>query len=213
MTRPVIILGSGGHGRVVLDMLRVLGHEIIAFTDGNPSLWNRSVDGVPVIGGDREILGKEASEVMLVIGLGGTGDNAPRRRLFEDFSQRGYGFAALAHPASVVSGTASIGEGSVIMAGAVIQAGCTVGRNVIVNTGAVVDHDSILEDHAHVAPGAVLSGGVLVGCGAHIGTGAVVIQNIRVGEGALVAAGAVVVGNVPPRGVVMGVPARERTSG
>lgn len=211
MTRPVIILGSGGHGRVVLDMLRILGQEVIAFTDSDPSLWGRPVDGVPVIGGDQEVLKHGICEFMLVIGLGGTGDNTPRRRLFEDFSQRGYGFATLVHPASTVSGTAAIKEGSVIMPGTVIQAGCRIGRNVIVNTGAVVDHDSILEDHAHIAPGAVLSGGVSVGCGAHVGTGAVVIQNIRVGEGALVAAGAVVVENVPPRTVVMGVPARERT--
>ena len=211
MKRPVIILGAGGHGRVVLDLVRSLGYDVAGFTDPGYTMPGQTIEGVPVIGGDDEILKQNRDSIYLALGLGGTGDNTLRKRLFEKFSGLEYGFPCFAHPSAFVAGTAVFGDGSVVMAKAAVQAGCRVGRNVIINTGAVIDHDCALGDHSHIAPGAVLSGNVSVGTGAHIGTGAVVIQNIRVGEGALVAAGAVVVRDVLPRATVMGVPARERT--
>lgn len=210
MNIPVIILGAGGHGRVVLDLLKSLGHEAAGFIDRNQVLWGQVIDGVPVIGGDDEILKKPPGEIRLAMGLGGVGDNRPRMSLYEMFCARGYFFPCFFHPSSIVSGTASTGGASMVMAGAVIQAGCILGKNVIINTGALVDHDCRIGDHVHVAPGAVLSGGVTVGSGAHIGTGAVVIQNIHIGEDSVVAAGAVIVRDVSRGSVVMGVPGRER---
>lgn len=190
-------------------MLRVLGHEVIGFTDPDQALWGQVVDGIPVIGGDHEILKKDCSEIFLAIGLGGTGDNKPRKRLFEEFFFKGYSFPVLIHPSSFVSGNVVLGSGSLVMAGALLQTGCRVGKNVIINTGALADHDCVIGDHAHLAPGTVLSGNVFVACMAHIGTGAVIIQNIRVGEGALVAAGSVAIRDVKEGSRVSGVPAKE----
>ena len=209
MNCPVYILGAGGHGRVVLELIRSLGYDVAGFTDPDRELWGKEIQGVPVIGGDDEILKKPTKGVALTMGMGGVGDNGPRMKLYQSLSSRGFIFPCFSHPAAMVSESARLGNGTVVMAGVVVQAGCLLGENVIINTGALVDHDCHIEDHAHIAPGAVLSGNVSVGSGAHVGTGAVVIQGIRIGERALVAAGAVVVKDVKKRGRVSGVPAKE----
>lgn len=210
MNFPVYILGAGGHGRVVLELIRSLGYDVVGFTDPDRELWGKEIQGIPVIGGDDEIFKKPTKGVALAMGMGGVGDNSPRMKLYQSLSSRGFVFPCFSHPSAMVSESARLGNGTVVMAGAVVQAGCLLGENVIINTGALVDHDCRIEDHAHIAPGAVLSGGVSIGCGAHIGAGAVVIQGIRIGERALVAAGAVVVKDVKQGSMVMGVPAMER---
>ena len=211
MNSPVYILGAGGHGRVVLELIRCLRYEVAGFTDPDRELWGKEIQGIPVIGGDDEIIKKSTEGLALAMGLGGVGDNGPRMKLYQSLSSMGFIFPCFFHSSAMVSESAGLGNGTVVMAGAVVQAGCLLGENVIINTGALVDHDCRIEDHAHIAPGAVLSGGVSIGCGAHIGTGAVVIQNIKIGEGALVAAGAVVVKDVAAGEKVMGIPAKARS--
>ena len=84
------------------------------------------------------------------------------------------------HPKSIVSNYAKIGEGSVVMAGAIINSDSVIGKHCIINTGAVIEHDCILEDFVHVSPNASLAGSVLVGEGTHIGIGAIVIQDVKI---------------------------------
>lgn len=210
MKRPVIILGAGGHGRVILDLLRKLNYDVRGFSDPDQTLWGKTIDGVPVIGGDDKILNLDTHEIHLALGVGGTGDNSFRKKLFTFFSERHYTFPPFVHPSANVASNVILGKGSIAMAGSVIQTGCRIGDNVIINTGSLVDHDCIIEDHVHVAPGAVISGNVSIGVGAHVGTGSTVIQNIRIGDRALVAAGAVVVRNIEPGEKVMGVPAKRK---
>ena len=210
MERSVIILGAGGHGRTILDLLRNLGYKVAGFSDPDQSLWGTIINGIPVIGSDDEVLKFSIKEIFLALGVGGTRDNSPRKRLFEHFFRKQYTFPVFVHPSSIISTNSVLGSGSIVMAGSVIQTGCKIGNNVIVNTGAIVDHDCLIEDHVHIAPGAVLSGNVSIGVGAHVGTGATIIQNIKVGAWAVVGAGAVVVNDVEPNSIVMGVPAKTR---
>jgi UDP-perosamine 4-acetyltransferase len=206
----VIILGAGGHGRVILDLLQKLNYEVRGFSDPDQTLWGKTIDGVPVIGGDDEILNLDTDVIHLALGVGGTGNNSFRKKLFTFFSERHYTFPSIVHPSAIIASNVILGKGSIAMAGSVIQTGCRIGDNVIINTGALVDHNCIIGDHVHIAPGAVISGNVSVGVGAHVGTGSTVIQNIRIGDRALVAAGAVVVRDIEPGEKVMGVPAKRK---
>lgn len=205
-----LILGGGGHARVLIDSLRA-GEAAVpcAVLDADSSLWGRDVLGVPIRGGD-DLLPRLMHEGVrhFVVGVGGVGDNAPRRRLFEQGVACGLTPLTVYHPSAICSRWARVGAGSVLYPAAVVNAGAVVGCNVIINTGAIVEHDCVIGDHAHLATGARLASTVHVGLGAHIGAGAIVRQCIAIGEGAVVGAGAVVIRDVAPGAVVVGVPAR-----
>ncbi len=205
-----VILGGGGHARVVIDALRESGAAVpAAVLDAQPSLRGTTVLEVPVMGDDELLPTLPRQGIThFVVGLGAVGDNRPRERLFLLGLQHGLIPLTVRHPAAVCSSRATIGAGSVLCAASVVSAGAAIGRNVIVNTGAIVEHDCRIGDHAHLATGAALSGTVTVGMSAHIGAGATVRQGLTIGEAALVGAGAVVITDVPSGAVVAGVPAR-----
>lgn len=206
----VIGLGAGGHARVVLETLAAVGaYEIVGFLDPREELAGTSVHGVPVLGDDG-LLGRQYDDGVThaFIGLGGSGQTAPRRRLYELARTHGYEIVPAVHPHAVVSPWAQVGAGPTILAAAVVNADAVLGEDVIVNTGAIVEHDCRIGDHVHLASGSRLASGVTVGDGAHVGLGASVIQGLRVGAGSIVGAGAVVVRDVDAGVVVAGVPAR-----
>ena len=117
------------------------------------------------------------------------GDNSFRRK--EALKIDGI-FARLFHPSSIISISAEIGVGTVVMAGAIIQAKASIGRHCIVNSGAQVDHGCQIADYVHIAPGAVLCGDVTVGEGAFIGAGAIIAQGVRIDPWSFIKAGSVV---------------------
>lgn len=209
MNYPVIILGAGGHARVLIDALRLQSVELLGMTDADIEKKDQLLLGVRVLGGDEEVNKYPVGTIRLVNGLGSVGYNSHRRYLFECFKKAGNHFVNVIHPSAVLAFDVVLAEGVQIMAGSVVQVGSYIGINTIVNTRAVVDHDCHIGDHAHIAPGVILSGGVIIGDGAHLGTGATVIQGIRIGANSLIAAGAVVIRDVPDGATVMGVPAVE----
>ena len=209
--RPLcVILGGGGHAAVIIETLILEGGAVPwVVLDSNQALWGQQLCGLPIRGGDEKLSDLKAEGVDgFVVGLGGTGDNEPRRRLFLNAQGVGLRPMTVRHPSAICSTSAHVGEGTVLLAGSVVGARTTVGRNVIINSGAIVEHDGHIGDHVHIASGAVLASTVTVEEGAHIGAGAVVRQSIRVGAGAIVGAGAVVVRDVRPGQTVVGVPAQ-----
>lgn len=205
-----LILGGGGHTSVLIDSLRASGAAgPLGILDQNRALWGRELLGVPILGGD-DLLPRLVREgaTHFVTGLGGVGDNQPRRRLFELGVACGLVPLTVVHPSAICSPWAKIGDGSVLYPAAVVNAGAVLGHNVIVNTGAIVEHDCVIGDHVHLATGAKLASAVTVGMGAHVGAGSTVREGLSIGEGAVVGAGAVVVKPVEPWTVVVGVPAR-----
>lgn len=205
---PVVILGAGGHARVLLAALASTGVVVRGCVAPVAPTGSWPVERVPYLGDDPVVWEIDPNEVLLVNGIGSTGDLGPRRRVFEAARKRGFRFINIVHKMTYVCTEARLDEGAQIMAGAVVQTGVTVGTNSIVNSGAVVDHDCSIGAHCHVASGACLSGGVRLGDQVHVGTGASIIQNVSVGDGAVVGAGAVVIRDVPAGAVVVGVPAR-----
>lgn len=209
MTFEIIVLGGGGHAKVLIDALHRQGHQVLGITDLNVRDNSPSVLGVPILGGDDIVLQYPRDRIELVNALGSVSSVSKRQQLFEKFKRSGYHFLSVIHPGAIVAADAQLSEGVQIMAGAVIQAGASIGENTIVNTRAVVEHDCKIAAHVHLAPGVVLSGSVKIGQGSHIGTGATVIQEIQIGMNSLVGAGAVVVRDIPPDTKVLGIPARE----
>ncbi len=205
MELPVIVIGGGGHAKVLVSALLLRERRVLGFVDLNLNL--PPLLGAPHLGNDSAVLGHPPDGVQLVNGVGCVSCTRDRQTVYDWFVHKRYCFATVVHLSAVVAPEVQIDGGVQVLAGAVVQAGCRLGANVIVNTGARVDHDCIIDSHAHVAPGVTICGGVYVGAGAHIGAGATVIQGIRIGAGSVVGAGALVIRDVPQEAKVVGVPA------
>ena len=207
ITVPVIVLGTGGHARVVVDALLATSAVVLGATTMDPNP-DRGALGVPVLGGDEVLARYSPDEIRLANGIGSTESMKARREIFERFKREGYSFARVIHPSAVIARNVTLGEGAQVLAGVVVQTGAVVGANAILNTRASVDHDCRIGDHVHIAPGVTLSGNVSVGDSTHIGCGATVIQGVQIGEAVVVGAGSVVIRNVLDAIMVAGVPAR-----
>lgn len=203
---PLIVIGAGGHARVLLSTLLQLGKHVVGFTELEAS--EKALLGIPCIGSDDAILTYDPQSVLLVNGIGSVRSVSNRLKIYDFFVSRNYRFASVIHSSACIVSDAQIDAGVQIMAGAIVQTGCVAHENSIINTGAQLDHDCIIDAHAHVGPGAVLSGSVHVGTRAHVGAGATVIQGVHIGPEAIVGAGAVVLSDVPASCTVVGVPAR-----
>lgn len=202
---PVIVIGGGGHAKVLVSTLLLCQRRVLGFVD--PNLALPPLLGISNLGNDSAVFNHPPDKVELVNGVGSVGCSRNRQDVYDRFVERQYRFATVIHPSAVVAPEVEIQNGVQIFAGAVVQAGSRLGVNVIINTGARVDHDCIIESHAHVAPGATLCGAVHVGSGAHIGAGATVIQGVRIGAGSVVGAGTLVIRDVAQGVTVVGVPA------
>ncbi len=210
MSQPqtVIVIGAGGHARVLLDALARCGIAVAGLTDADAAKHGKLLAGIRVLGPDSILEQHPPGATMLVNAMGSTETMNLRQTVYERLKAAGYRFLSVIHPSAVVAPDAVLDEGVQVMAGAIVQPGAKIGANSIVNTGAQVDHDCLIGAHVHLSPGVTLSGAVIVGDATHVGTAATVVQGLRLGRGCLVAAGAVVTENVVDGARVAGVPAR-----
>ena len=204
MTDSLLILGAGGHGKVVADAaLRQGRWERVAFLDDACPAIDTAV-GLAVLGktGMAERLLPDYADAAVAIG-----NSSLRLEWLERLEDLGFHLPVIQHPDATVSPHARVQEGSVIFAQAVVNPDARLGRGCIVNTAASVDHDCILGAGVHVAPGAHIAGGVQIGQGAWIGIGACVREYVVIGRHVMVGAGAAVISDVPDHNTVAGVPA------
>ena len=208
-TKGIIIIGGGGHARVLTEILLKQGKYIIGYTEKN-SEHDMGLSDINCIGNDESIFKYHHDKVFLVNGIGSVNYESLKNRenVFKKFSALGYKFPEIISNHALVSEFVNLRDGVQIMANATIQSCVLIGENSIINTGAIVEHDCKIGNNVHIASGAVLCGGVSVGNCSHIGAGATIIQSISIGENVLVAAGAVVVKNVSSNSTVRGVPAK-----
>lgn len=207
MDKPrILVLGAGGHGKSVLDLLLAHGGwQVAGVVDAAPR--HATLLGLPVLGDESLLPGLAGG------GIGqahpAIGHNAQRLAAASRLADAGFSLPALIHPAALLGHGAEVAPGAAIFARAVIGPEARIGRLALVNTGAIVEHDCEVGEGAHIAPGAVLAGGVHVGRGALVGAGAVIRPGIRIGAGAVIGAGAAVLADVGDAATVGGVPARE----
>ncbi|HUP80238.1 MAG TPA: acetyltransferase [Pirellula sp.] len=211
MTLPIVVIGFGGHGRVVAAALIASGRKLIAVTDLHPGAVTHAPKYVDVITDEILLSRYGPGEVLLALGIGSirpTLEDGLTRQAVKSFLDLGYRFTGLQHPAAWVASDAIVSPTAQIHAGAIVQAGATIGDFSILNTKSSIDHDCLIGSFCHIGPGATLSGNVSVGDGSHLGTGCNVIQGIRIGKLSFVAAGATVVRDVPDHDSVKGLPAK-----
>ncbi len=205
--KEILIIGAGGHGRVVLDIIRASKeYKPIGFIDNNTHLHGKCIDGLEVLG-DFSVIDKTSDNKPVAGAIVAIGDAGIRRKFSEMVAISGLKLLNAIHPSANIATNVTIGHNVVIAAGALVCAHCQIGNSVILNTGCIVDHESIVANSAHICPGAKLAGRVIVESGAFVGIGATIVQNIRIGTDAVVGAGAVVINDVPPAVTVVGVPA------
>lgn len=203
--RPLVLLGAGGHARVLAALASVAGYPVLGVCD--PALAAAAVsrwEGLDVLGDDSALDRLPPGRVTLMLGVGQLAASTLRELLFASWRARGYDFPTLVHPAAWVAPGVMLGDGVQVMAGAVIQPGCTIDENSIVNTRAGIDHDCRIGRDVHVAPGATLCGSVTVDAGAFIGAGATVIQGVYIGRRAVVGAGVTLVRNLTSSTTILG---------
>ena len=202
--KALAIVGAGRHARVVAECAELLGASRIGLFHADHVPGDRP-DPWVLEGHEDTLIARRGDFDAFVAAIG---DNARRLAAHTPLMAAGLKAATLVHPRATVSRYATIGNGSIVLAGACVVIGARLGEAVIVNTAASVDHDCVLEDGVHVSPGAHLAGNVRVGERSWIGIGAVVRQGISIGRDAVIGAGAVVVADVPDGVTVVGNPAR-----
>lgn len=204
--KPLILLGAGGHSKVVRDCVQAQGkYTIMAVLDDRYSSFWREAG---IVHGPLRMLESLGDRdcVSFFIAIG---SNEARKRILGDYGLEEARFARIIHPEAIVSPSARIGRGTAVMPRAVINADAEIGRHSIINTAAVVEHDCRIGNFAHIAPHATLTGAVRVGDGAQVGAGASVIPGIKIGSGAVVGAGSAVIRDIPAGITAAGNPAKE----
>ncbi|MEY4989594.1 MAG: hypothetical protein RI933_1227 [Actinomycetota bacterium] len=208
----LVMLGSGGHARVLQSILSEVGfdlHGYVAPRDVDSILGLRT-DGsdVPWLGYDANLMEFSTEEFLLVNGLGSTSSLRGRASVFAKFKAAGFNFLQVEAPSAFVADSASMLEGVQVLNGAIIGPDVFIDDNTIVNTGAIIEHGSNIEKSVHVSVGARICGDVSIGANTHIGAGATVIQGISIGENCIIGAGAVVIRDIPDNHIAIGVPAQ-----
>lgn len=202
----ILIIGQGGHSKVIRDIiLSNEEHQIVGYLDDkyeDVTIRNNTYFG-PIVSA-RQMIGY-FHEVKFVIGVG---NNRVRKLIVEKLNLPSEYYVTLMHKSSVVSSSAKIGDGTVLMAYTVINADTQIGHHTIINTRSVIEHDNKLGDFVHVSPNATLTGSVKIEEGVHIGAGATIIPGVEIGAWTTIGAGATVINNIPGYSTAVGIPAK-----
>jgi len=200
-SNPIVLLGAGGHAKVVADAVLSRRGTVAGFYDdaSDPSL-SIVLPGAKHLGP----LASASSETRLVILA--IGDLAARRAVLQGLPSLSW--ASAIHASAVVSPRATVEPGALIAPRAVVNPGAAIGPHAIINTGAIIEHDCTIGENTHIGPGAILSGGVRIGTDTLIGSGAIVLPGVSIGSGCVIGAGSVVTADLPDGCRVVGVPAR-----
>jgi sugar O-acyltransferase (sialic acid O-acetyltransferase NeuD family) len=190
MTKPsIILIGAGGHARSCIEVIEQQGQYQIAGLIGMLDEVHTQHLGYALVGTDSDLSELAKTYQYALITIGQIQTDAHRIRLYQHAIQLGFQLPIIIAPTSLVSRHATIGEGSIVLHGAIVNAGASVGKNCIINTRALIEHDATVEDHCHISTGSILNGDVTVGAGSFIGSGSVIKEGVTIGKGCLVGMG------------------------
>lgn len=200
----IIILGNGGHSKVIQDIISSLkNHKIIAILDEKYEC-EKSENGIihAPFSSIKNLMGNDVRTVIAI------GDNSTRKKIVSKLKLRDEQYISIIHPSAIISESATIGNGTVVMPKSVINADAKIGSHCIINTGSIVEHDNMIGDYSHVSPNSTLTGNVTLCEGVHIGASVTLIPGIRVGEWSVIGAGSTVIQNIPSYSKAVGSPTR-----
>jgi sugar O-acyltransferase (sialic acid O-acetyltransferase NeuD family) len=206
----LVIIGSGGHAREILDIVESLNEDgrclaPIGFLDDDPARHDLEVRGLPVLGGLEWFRSRAGAGVRYVVGIGAS---SVRRRVVAQITELGGAAATLIHPTAVVGRGVELGPGCVLTAYTILTTNIRLGVHVHLNLAASISHDCVIGDFCTLAPGARLAGNIRIGDGCELGLNAVVVQGTTIGEWTIVGAGTVVTQPLPSHVTAVGAPAR-----
>lgn len=202
----IVIVGEGGHSKVIKDIIdSIKEYELLGFLDDKyeERLVNGHLFYAPL--STISHLLEDFTDIKFIIAIG---DNQVRKDIVHRLNITESFYVTLKHPSSIISSSAQIGVGTVIMPNSVINADAKVGYHSIINTGAVIEHDNDLGNFVHISPHATLTGAVKVEEGAHVGAGSTLIPNVNIGKWSVIGAGATVINNIPSYSLAVGTPAK-----
>ncbi|MEH7609677.1 acetyltransferase [Gottfriedia acidiceleris] len=199
----IIIVGNGGHSKVIQEMAYSLNHEIIAILDDKYTIEVRDND--VVFGPVNAIKKYLYDQVKVIIAIG---NNELRNKIVNLLNINRDQYLSIIHPTAIVSPSAIIGNGTVVMPRTVINAEAKIGDHCIINTSSVVEHDNTIGDYSHISPNATLTGNVEIDVGVHIGAAATIIPSIKIGKWSVIGAGSTVLKNIPACSCAVGSPAK-----
>ncbi len=205
--RKLLIVGAGGHAKVVIDVVQQnQSHEIIGLIDTvNQDRWGSALYGIEILGGEQELFSYSSNTHDVFIAIG---TNQARQTIAANLTRKGFHIPSLIHPFTQISPTAKLGSGVLVMPGAIVNSDTVISDYCIINTSASVDHDCVAGEACHIAPGARVGGSCTIGARSWIGIGAAVRDHITIGNDCVVGAGAAVVHNIDSGLTVVGVPAK-----
>jgi len=206
--KKIVLIGGGGHCKVVISILKKLDNFEIAGIVDNYKVGTL-ISGTKVIGTDDDLKNIYKSGVHYgLVTVGSIKDNTKRYKLFNMAREFCYKFPVVISPEAVVDKSVRVDEGTVIMPGCIINIDSSIGKNCIINTGAIIEHDCKIGDHCHIAPGVHISGEVNIGELSFVGIGATIIQGIKIGKNVTIGAGSVVIKDIPDNVIAVGNPAK-----
>lgn len=204
--KEIIVIGSGGHSRSLIDALDNLGLNIYGIIDINYKDQKEKIFNYKILGDITflEDLNPNNFDIVLAIG-----NNEKREKYFSKLLKKGFLLPTIIHPSAILSKKVFIGNGVFINAGAIINAGAEIGDNTIINTGSIIEHEVNIKRNCHICPGVKIGGRVRIGKNTFIGIGSSVKDYIQIGEDVKVGAGSVIINNINKNLMVAGVPGKE----
>ena len=203
MSKSVVIIGSGGHSKVIADIIEKSNDIVYGFLDDNCEV--KPYKKYKYLGKVENCLKfqEENQDLYFIIAIG---NNYTRQKIGSKYNLNYY---TAIHPNSNISTSSIIGKGTVVMAGTCINSDVKIGKHCIINTGTVIEHDNIIEDYVHISPNSTLCGTVKIGKLSHIGASSTIINNLEITERCIIGAGAVVTKNILEEGTYVGIPAKK----
>jgi len=198
----LLILGTGGHARVVIESALTSGENILGLLDTDYKNQQETILGVRVLGGIDLLDDYDRKQVSIIVAIG---DNGKRKVWFQQLKEMGFKLATVIHPSAILSNYIDIGEGTFINSGAIINAKTIVGDNSIINTGVIMDHEVKIGKNCHLAPGVKVGGRTTIGENSFIGIGVSIADYIKIGREVVIGAGSVIVKDVKQGVTVVGI--------
>ncbi|MFJ7747162.1 acetyltransferase [Peribacillus sp. NPDC097295] len=207
--KDIVIYGSGGFGREVLELLKNINSfkkewNILGFLDDLSDTHGNLINGYPILGGENW-LKEYISSISIVIAIG---NPSKRKIVSKRLQMTNVKFPNLIHPSVIMSDTVKLGTGNIICAGNIITTDIQIGDFTVINVSSTVGHDVIIQNYVTVLPGCNISGNVFIGECADVGTNCTIIPNVKVGSSSIIGAGATIIKDIPSNCTAVGSPAR-----